>query len=195
MDDEPVTEISPAADETALAAAIAALEALRARHAEVVAERDRALEDLVVLATAVQERNEVIAALRADAEDRERRVEDLNARLERTLVRVDEVEQALARTLETQRVLEADFDEVRRTQEQIAASIAAVREADQRSQADLADRDDVVRRLQAEMARRGTAGSPAAVRTALADFFKDANRRRLERLAATQPWRLPPGRR
>ena len=196
MSDELVTETFPAAtEETALAAAIAALEELRARHAEVAAERDRALDELRLLATAIRERDEVIAALRADAEDREQRVEVLNGRLERTQVRVEEVEQAMARTLDTQRVLEADFAEVRRAQEQIAASIAAVREAEGRSQADLADREDAIRRLEAEMARRGTAGTPAAVRTALSDFFKDANRRRQERLAATQPWRLPPGRR
>ena len=91
-----------------------------------------------------------------------------------------------------QRSLEAEFDQARRQHRQTSAALAAARDEAATLRDELAARDALIGTLQNEAARRGPAGSRAAVSTALGDLLRNAQQRRLERLAATQPWRLPP---
>ncbi|CAK0757473.1 hypothetical protein CCP2SC5_2370003 [Azospirillaceae bacterium] len=46
--------------------------------------------------------------------------------------------------------------------------------------------------LESELSRRGSAGTPAAVRMAFTDMFRDMHVRRMQRMAIEEPWRLPP---
>jgi len=170
-----------------------ALEAARAELAAAARAREDALNWVRELEAAVREREGVITELRSALRERDGRIDELAERLERTQLRIAEVERSLDRTVELQRSLEAEFDRARQAQDQTASILAATRDVTDRSRAELAERDALIRQLQNEVARRGAAGTPAAVGTALADLIQAAKRRRLERLAATQPWRLPPG--
>ena len=173
----------------------AALELARADLAKAVEARENALAWVRELEAAVRERDSVIAELRRALLDRDQRVDELAERLERTLVRITEVEHSLERTTELQRSLEAEFDQARRAQDRAASALAATRDVSDRSRTEIAERDALIRQLQAEVVRRGAPGSRAALGTALADLFRAAKQRRAERLAATEPWRLPPGKR
>ena len=178
--------------EAKLNALTVALEAARAELARAGKGREDALAWVRELEAAVREREAVITELRAALRERDRRIGELGERLERTQARITEVEHSLARTVELQRSLEAEFDQARRAQDQTASVLAATRDATDRVQAVLAERDALIRQLQLEVARRGAPGTPAAVGTALADLFKAAKQRRLQRLAVSEPWRLPP---
>ena len=169
-----------------------ALEAARAELGAAVAARENAMTWVRELEAGIRERESVITELRTALRDRDGRIDELGVRLERTQARISEVERSLERTVELQWSLEAEFDQARRVQDQTASVLAAARDATERSRGDLAERDALIRQLQMEVARRGTPGTPAAVGTALADLFKKAKQRRLERLAAAEPWRLPP---
>ena len=209
MNDEPVAEAAPhgggarnpegaagpahpADTDAAIRSLTAALEAARAECREAVTTREKLLDWVRELEAAVRERDNLIEQLRAALRDRDRRVDELAERLERTQVRINDIEHSLERTVELQRSLEAEFDQARRAQDQTASVLAASREDTDRSRTALAERDAQIKKLQSEVARRGQPGSPAAVGTALVDLFRAAKQRRLERLAATQPWRLPP---
>ncbi|MEI6557194.1 MAG: hypothetical protein WCO00_02220 [Rhodospirillaceae bacterium] len=170
----------------------AALSAARAEAAEAAVAREDALTWVRELEAAVRERNGMITELRAALSERDRRIGQLSDRVERTQGRISEVERSLERTVELQRSLEAEFDQARRVQDQTAVVLAGARNATERSRTELAERDAQIRQLQAEVARRGPPGTPAAVGTALTDLFKAARLRRAERLALTQPWRVPP---
>ncbi len=169
----------------------AALAAARTELAKVGAARESALSWVRELEASVREREGVIAELRATLRERDRRIDEMNERLARTQNRITEVERSLERTIELQRSLEAEFDQARRVQDQTATVLAATRDVTDRSRADIAERDARIRQLEQEVARRGVAGTPAAVGTALADLFKIAKQRRADRLASSQPWRIP----
>jgi len=130
------------------------------------------------LRTALAERDGEVAGLQTAVAERDQRIKALQA------------EQLRATDL--QRSLEAEFDLSRRQHGQAGSALATLRDEMAALRRELAARDAVIANLQAEAARRGPPGSPAAVGTALADLLRTARQRRLERLAATQPWRLPP---
>ena len=121
-----------------------------------------------------------------------RQVEALEAALTLTEKRVGDLETSLARTTDLQRSLEAEFDQVRCQLELTTATLTAAKAGLAEQQALLAARETDVQRLRAEAARRGPPGTPAAVGRALADLFRSAQERRLNRIAVNEPWRVPP---
>ena len=143
-----------------------------------LATRDRLAGELEL---ALAERDRRAAEFQALLDELGERVKTAQAELDAVNGRIADLDGALTQTLERQQAFDADLEETRRGVIR-AGEILAEREAE-------------LIRLRAEIARRGPPGTPVAVRVALTELFQVAGERRRQRLAATQPWRLPPQRR
>jgi chromosome segregation ATPase len=143
-----------------------------------VADRDRRIGGLE---EAVVGRDREITAFGVALDDLGQRVEAAQSDLGQVNGRIAGLERALADTAARQCGLESEVEETRRTVVRASEAIT--------------QRDAELVRLRGEIARRGPVGSPVAVRTALVELLQVAAERRRRRLAATQPWRLPPNQR